>query len=331
MRNALWPALAGTLLAALALSASTLSRAAEPADAYPLKPVTVIAAIAPGGPVDAEGRLYMPKMQGLMGQPFIMDFKPGATGTVGAGYVAKAAPDGYTLLMVTSGFTVFPMVYKNLGFDTMKSFEHLSLMSKKPTVLVASPAFAAKDASAYIVYAKANPGKVSFGITGMGSSNHLVGAWIHSATNTSVTFVPYKGLGPMLPDLMAGRLDITSAILSGVLPLIKAGKLRALAMTSDRRSTYLPDVPTVSESGIPGYDYNYWIGFSAPVGTPAAIVDKLSDTFAKVAQLPDVSSVLRADGAIPVGSTPAQFRKLLLDETVVWQKLVKESGIRFSE
>lgn len=319
-------------LAPLALlTVSTASTAAESADAFPVKPVTVIAAIAPGGPVDAEGRLYMPKMQSLMGQPFIMDFKPGATGTVGAAYVAKAAPDGYTLLMVTSGFTVFPMVYKNLGFDTMKSFEHLSLMSKKPTVLVANPAFAAKDASAYIAYAKANPGKVSFGITGMGSSNHLVGAWIHSATGTTVTFVPYKGLGPMLPDLMAGRVDITSAILSGVLPLIKAGKLRALAMTSDRRSTYLPDVPTVSESGIPGYDYNYWIGFSAPAGTPAAIVDKLSDTFAKVAQLPDVSEVLRAAGAMPVGSTPAQFRKLLLDETAVWQKLVKESGIRFSE
>ena len=305
--------------------------AADSPDAYPSRPVTVIAAIAPGGPVDAEGRLYLPKLQGLLGQPFVMDFKPGATGTVGANYVARSAPDGYTLLLVTSGFTVFPMVYKNLGFDTLKSFDHLSLMSKKPTVLVAHPSFPVKDAASYIAYARANPGKVSFGITGLGSSNHLVGAWIHVATNTTVTFVPYKGLGPMLPDLFSGRIDITSAILSGVLPHIKSGKLRAVAMTSDKRAPMLPDVGTVSENGVPGYDYNYWIGFSGPAGMPAAVNAKLVGSFAKLAQMPDVVAALTNDGAQAVGSTPAQFRKLLLDETAVWTRLVQEAGIQFAE
>ena len=305
--------------------------AAEAPEAFPSKPVTVVLAIAPGGPVDAEARLYLPRMNAVMGQPFIVDFKPGATGTTGTAYVARATPDGYTLLLVTSGLTVFPAVYKSLAFDPIRDFAHLSLMSKKPTVLVANPAFAPRDAVEYLAYARTNPGKVNFGTTGNGSSNHLVGAWIHSATRTRVTFVPYKGLGPMLPDLMGGRLDLTSAILSGVLPLIKSGKLRALAMTGDKRSSVLPDVPTISENGIPGYDYFYWTGFSAPAATPATIAKKLSEGFARVARLPEVVAALESEGAIAIGSNPEQFRQLLVTETALWRKVVQDSGIAMED
>ena len=318
-------------LSAGLLTFSGISCGAEAPESYPSRPVTVVLAIAPGGPVDADARLYLPKMQGILGQPFVVDFKPGATGTTGTAYVARATPDGYTLLLVTSGLSVFPAVYKNLAFDPIKDFAHLSLMSKKPTVLVANPAFPPRDAAEYLAYARANPGKVNFGTTGNGSSNHLVGAWIHSATKTRVTFVPYKGLGPMLPDMIGGRLDLTSAILSGVLPLIKSGKLRALAMTGDKRSSLLPDVPTISEKGIPGYDYSYWTGFSAPVATPPAIARKLSDAFARVARFPEVISALESEGALAIGSSPEQFRQLLIAETTLWRKVVHDSGIAMED
>ena len=310
------------------LASNTLG---QPSDGYPSRPVTVVAAIAPGGPVDIEGRLYMPKLQGLLGQPFVLDFKPGATGTIGAAFVARAQPDGYTLLIVTSGFTIYPLAYKNLPFDTIKDFAPLSLMSKKPTVLVAGPSFPPKNATEYLAFAKANPNKISFGTTGNGSSNHLVGAWLHSATNTKVTFVPYKGLGPILPDLMVGRLDVTSAILSGVMPLIKAGKLRAIAMTGERRSTLLPDVSTIAENGIPGFDASYWIGFSAPAATPNATASKLSEALARIAKMSDVVATLDADGATAIGSTPEQFRQLLISESALWRKVVAESGIKFDD
>ncbi len=327
-----WLPLASPLGLCLVLAgASAPLLGAESSDVFPSRPVTVVLAIAPGGPVDAEARLYLPKMQGVLGQPFVVDFKPGATGTTGTAYVARAVPDGYTLLLVTSGLTVFPAVYKSLAFDPIKDFAHLSLMSKKPTVLVANPSFPPRDAAEYLAYARANPGKVNFGTTGNGSSNHLVGAWIHSATRTKVTFVPYKGLGPMLPDIMGGRLDLTSAILSGVMPLIKSGKLRALAMTGEKRSGLLPDVPTISEKGIPGYDYSYWTGFSAPAGTPPAIAKKLADAFARVAHLPDVVTALESDGALAIGSSPEQFRQLLIAETTLWRKVVQDSGIAMED
>lgn len=298
---------------------------------YPVKPVTVVAAVAPGGPADAEGRLYVSKMQGFLGQAFVLDFKPGATGTIGAAYVARAAPDGYTLLMVTSGFTIYPLAYRNLPFDTLTDFSPLTLMSKKPTVLVVNPAFPPRDTKEYLAYARANPGKISFGTTGTGSSNHLVGAWMHSTSKTKVTFVPYKGMGQILPDLMAGRLDVTSAILSGVLPLIKSGKIRAIGMSGDRRSSVLPDVATVAESGLPGHDASYWFGFSAPAATPAAIVNKLSQAFVKVVHLPDITASLEASGAVGIGSTPEQFKQLLISETALWRTVVRESEIKFED
>lgn len=301
------------------------------ADAYPSKPVMVIVPYATGGPVDREGRLYSAKLSKLMGQQFVVDSKPGAGTTIGTAYVARAKPDGYTLLVVAASFTTFPAVYKELPFDTMKDFAPVSLVSKRAIVLVAHPAFPAKTFPEYVAYARANPGKINFGTSGAGGVSHLGGAWLHGATNTKVTFVHYKGTGALMPDLLAGRLDVTPAAFLVSLSMIKSGKLRALALMNKERSDLLPGVPTIAEQGIPGYDYASWTGFIAPAATPAAIVNKLSEALAKVAKDPDVVAMLAGDGGMPVGGTPAQFRQFLVAETDRWRKVARDGGIKLEQ
>ena len=301
------------------------------ADNYPNKPVTVVAAIAAGGPIDLEARPYLAKISAMMGQSFVFDFRPGAAGTIGAGYVAKARPDGYTLLVISAGFTVFPAFYKDLPFDVVRDFAHVSLMSERTSVLQVPVSFPAKTFPEYIAYARANPGKINYGTTGVGSITHLAGAWMHGATNTKVTFIPYKGTGPLLQELMAARVDVASGTLVSALPLMKTGKVRPIAILNDKRSTLLPGVPTVAEQGVPGYNYSNWLGFVAPGGTPVAIVNKLSEGFARVARMPEIVSALEAEGSIAVGSTPAQFRQLIVTETARWQKVVQETGIKLEE
>ncbi len=299
--------------------------------AYPAKPVTLILPLAAGGPVDVETRVYSTKLTEMTGQPFLVDYKLGAAGTIAGAYVAKAAPDGYTVLVVNGAFTTFPALYTNLSFDVLKDFAPVSLASKRGQLLLVSPSFPAKTYAEYIAYARANPGKINLGTTGAGSGTHLAGAWLHSATNTRVTFVHYKGTGPLLPDLMAGRIDVTVAAVPPTLQLIKSGKLRALAMMGDRRTSFLPDLPTVAEMGVPGYDYSGYTGFFAPGATPPALVARLNEVFVKAVKSPDVSSRLEADGNIMVGSTPAQFRQMLVTEAAVWRKVVDENGIKLEE
>lgn len=322
------------LMSCAAASATLFSGAAlaqDKADAYPSKPFVFVVPVAVGGPNDLEARLYAAKMSGLTGQQFIVDNKPGAGTRIGTAYVAKAKPDGYTLLVVTGNFTTIPALHKDLPFDTIRDFAPVSLMSKRPLVLFSYPSFPAKTFGEYIAYAKANPGKINFGTTGVGGISHLLGSWMHSATNTKVTFIPYKGTGPMLPDLFAGRVDVHVTILPYTLPLIKSGKVRPLAITDDKRSKLLPDLPTVAEQGIPGYNYASWHGYAAPGATPAATVTKLSEGFARVAKAPDVAGPSEAEGHVMVGSTAAQFRQLIVTETDRWRKVVQDAGIRLEE
>lgn len=295
---------------------------------YPTRPVTVVVALTPGGSIEQEARVHAKKMTEVIGQPFLLDFKPGAGGAVGAGYVAKAAPDGYTLLVVSATFTVFPTFHKDLSFDTINDFAPISQMSDKVNVLFVRPSFPPKTFAEYISYAKASPGKINFGTTGIGSVSHLAGGWIHSATNTQATFVAYKGGDPMMQDLLGGRLDVVSLALLNALPLIKAGKVRVLGVMGSKRSTLLPGVPTIAEQGIPDYNYSSWLGFSAPSGTSGAIVKRLNEGFVKVINAPDVLAFLSAQGSVPVGSSPAQFKQLIAAETTRWQKVAKDADIR---
>ena len=298
------------------------------AEAFPAKPVMVIVAQTPGGPNDQEARIYMTKMQSLLGQPFVLDFKPGAGSIIGSNYVAKAVPDGYTILLAAGAFTIIPALSPEVSYDAVKDFAPISLMSQKPAAVMVNLNFPARTFAEYIAYARANPGKLNVGTAGSGSTVHLMSAWMHSATNTSVTFIPYKGVAPILPDLLTGRVDATIVTLLVAGPLLKAGKVRVIAVTDDKRSKLMPDVPTVAEQGIPGFSYTNWLGFVGPAATPAVLINKLSDAFAKTARLPDVIAPLEADGSTLVGSSPSHFRQLLVTESQRWRKLVQDAGIK---
>jgi tripartite-type tricarboxylate transporter receptor subunit TctC len=315
--------------AATLLAASAFSQGA--ADAYPSKPVTVVNPYAPGGTADTETRLYTAKLMAMTGQPFIVDYKPGAGTAIGTAYVAKAPADGHTLLVATGSLTVLPALYKDLTFDAVKDFAPVSLMSQRTSVLIAHPSFPAKNFVEYIAYAKAHPGKINFGTAGAGSITHLAGAWIDGATRTSATFIHYKGTGPVMPDLLAGRVDVTAAGLLSALPFIKSGKLRAVAVMGAQQSKLLPGVQTIAEQGIPGYNYASWLGISAPGSTPPAIVNKLSEVLARVAKSPDVAGPLEAEGGTMIGSTPAQFRQVIVTEIERWQKVVRDAGIKLEQ
>lgn len=319
---------AGLLFAAILLPSVTV---AQDAATFPSRPVTIVMPFPPGGPSEKESRLYATKLQSLLGQPFVMEYKPGAAGTIAAAQVARAKPDGYTILVVTGGFTTIPSLYKDLPFDPVKDFAPISLMTQRTSVLLINPNHPAKTLPEYLAYAKANPGKVNYATVGAGGIAHLGAAWLHSAANVSVTYLFYKGGAALMLDLIEGRLDATSAPLLSVLPQIKAGKLRALGLMNDRRSDLLPGVRTVAEQGVPGFNYASWYGLVAPGATPAAIVNKLSENLAITAKAPEVAAPLEAEGSFMVGSTPAEFRRVILTETATWKKVVAEAGIKLEE
>ncbi len=314
----------------MGLSALLLSTTVLPQDAatFPSRPVTMIVPYAPGGFAGIETQVYATKASALTGQQFLVDYKAGATGAIGAAYVAKAKPDGYTLLVVTGGFTIFPAFKNDLSFDIIKDFAPVSWISSRTSVLLASNALPVKNFDEYIAYVRGNPGKVNFGTAGSGGINHLSGAWIDSATRTKVTYVHFKGTP--VSEVVAGRIDVVPAGLVASLSYIKAGKARALAIMGSERSPQLPDVPTIAEA-IPGYDVNSWLGFIAPGATPPAIVNRTSEIFAQVARAPDIVAQLDKEGIKPIGSTPAQLRQLMVTEVDRWKKVVTEGNIKLEE
>lgn len=313
-------------LAAFMTSGTTLAQAP-----YPSRPVTMVMPLAPGGPVETEMQLYLPRLREQFNQTFILDYKAGAAGTIAGAYAAKAPADGYTLLIINSAFTAFPAMYKNLAFEFPKDFAPITLMTKRPLLLLGPVSLPYNNFTEYLAYARANPGKINIGTTGAGSGGHLAGVWLHQATKTSATFVHYKGTGPLLPDLMTGRIDVSGVALPPGLPLLKSGKLKAIAMMTDRRSPLLPDLATISESGVPGFDYSSYTGFLAPAATPAPILNRLHDGFTKVLAVPELKARLEADGNLIIGNTQAQFRQMLVNEAANWSKLVQENGIKSEE
>lgn len=313
---------------AMALGASAFAQGIQ---SFPSKPVTVIVAFASGGPIDLETRLYLPRVSEQLGQPLIIEYKLGQGTALGTGFVAKAKPDGYTILSNSAALTVFPAFYKNLDFDVVKDLAPVTQMSKRSSVLQASPSFPAKTFADYITYARNNPGRINYGTAGVGDISHLVGEWLHSLTSTKVTFVPFKGTGPILVELMAGRVDVTSGTLIAALPLVRSGKVRPLAMLGDKRSKHMPDVPTVAEHNLPEFDYANWLGIFAPAGTPAPIVSRLNEAFVKVSRLPAIVAELDAQGSDAVGSSPEQFRKYVAAEVARWGKVVEGAGIKLTQ
>ena len=318
---------AGILMACSALPAM----AQAPADSYPTKPVTMIVPFGPGASTDSETRLYARKLAELTGGNFLVDYKPGAGTTTGTAYVAKAAPDGYTLLSFTSGFTSAPALYKQLPYDPIKDFAPVSLMTKR-TIVIASPASAPfRNIAEYITYTRAHPGEINIATPGSGSGPHLNMAWLQGLIGTKVTYVHYKGTAPAMVDLLAGRVHVVATTLNTALPQIKSGKLRAIAIGNAERSPLLPDAQTVIEQGVPGYDYSSPFGFVAPGGTPAAIVNRINAELVKVARAADIVKAVEADGGLLIAGSPEQLRQLIAREINLYRKLAQDTGIKLEE
>ncbi len=304
---------------------------AQKADVYPSRPVTIVHPYPPGGSTDPEVRLYAQKLNENLGVPFLVDARPGAGTTIGTAAVSKAAPDGYTLVTLSPSFTIAPLIYRNLPYDAEKDIAPVSLMSKRASLVMVHAGLPIRTVPEYVAYVKANPGKFNFGTSSVGGVTHLGVVWFLNATNTNVDIVPYKGGGPMYVDLTAGRVHAAIvAAITGV-PFMKSGKLRAIAVTSTERMKILPDIPTAAEQGATGYDYSFWIGFGAPGGTPAVIVNRMSSELVKVSKDPLITQKLASEANNSVGSTPEQFRQHISAEISRWRKVVADTGIKLEE
>ena len=298
------------------------------ADTYPARPVRVVIGLAPGGGTDIQARLFAQKLSENFGRPFVVENRTGAGGTVAYAQVAKSPPDGYTLMGVTSGFTITPSIYEKLPYDPVKDFAPISLVVQAPFLLLTHPALPVKTVKDLLALARAKPGTLDCATAGYGSSTHMAFELFRVTAGVRITAIPYKGTGPALIDGMAGQVHMLFGNVLSSLSHVKSGKLRALAVTTAKRSAVLPDLPAIAEAGVPGYENSTWFGMLAPAGTPAAVVNRLNAELVKSARSPDIVERLAPDGGEPVGYTPEQFARHLVAEIARWRKLVKAAGIR---
>jgi tripartite-type tricarboxylate transporter receptor subunit TctC len=319
-------------LPVLAAAASLLpaTAGARDAGAFPVKPVRVVVPQPPGGATDIQARLFAAKLSQSLGQQFIIDNRSGggAAGVIAFTTVARAAPDGYTLLAVVPSFTFSPALYRNYPIDPVKDFAPISLATRAPYLLVVNAASPVRTVKELVALAKAEPDRIMFGAGNTGSGTHLITAWFMAAAGVKATYVPYRSVATAMLDLAAGRLTATFANVLSAGPHAKAGRLRVLGISTARRSKALPDLPTLIEQGVPGYDASTFHGYAAPAGTPPAIVNKLSAELARTVKSPELAERISEDGGEPVGSTAAEFRQFIAEETRVWVRLTRETGIR---
>ena len=318
------------VLALLAIVATAIAAPltfAQGAANYPAKPVRLVVPFPAGGTTDILARAVAQRLSEAWGQQVIVDNRPGAGGNIGSDLVAKAKPDGYTLLMGTVGtHAINPSLYRNMPYDHVKDFAPVILVAGVPNVLVVNPSLPVHSVPELIAYAKANPGKLNFASSGNGTSIHLSGELFKTMAGVQMTHVPYKGSSPALADLMGGQVQLMFDNLPSSLGLIKGGKLRAIAVTSATRAAALPDVPTIAESGLPGFEASSWFGVLAPAATPHEIVAKLNGTIALWLATPEAKEKLLAQGAIAAGGSPEDFARHIDRETAKWAKVVKASG-----
>ncbi|HEX7272235.1 MAG TPA: tripartite tricarboxylate transporter substrate binding protein [Casimicrobiaceae bacterium] len=299
------------------------------AQTYPAKPIRLVVPFPPGGTTDILARDVGERLTEALGQPVVIDNRPGAAGNVGSDLVAKSAPDGYTLLMCTvSTHAINPSLYSNIPYDHIKDFVPVVLVARVPNVLEVNPGVPVNTVADLIKLAKEKPGQLNFASSGSGTSIHLSGELFKTMAGVDMVHVPYKGSAPAVADLMGGQVQLMFDNLPSSLQQIKAGKLRAIAVTSAQRSPALPDIPTIAESGLPGFEATSWFGVLAPAKTPPAIVNLLNITLDKWLQSPEGKAKLIAQGALPAGGTPEQFAAYIQSETEKWAKVVKASGAK---
>ena len=310
------------LLAACALPLAGIAHA----DEYPVRPIRVVVPFSPGGAVDGPMRLIAQELGKRLGQPVVVENKPGAGATIGSDIVAKAPADGYTLLLASQTNAISATLYAKLPFDPIADFTPITLIGREPGVVVVNPKVPANTLQEFIAYVKAHPGEVDYASSGNGSGQHLFAALLASRTGMQMNHVPYRGSGHATTDLLAGVVAMAIPGTAGMVGHIRAGKLRALAVTGARRSPQLPDVPTVIESGVPGYEAYVWMGLLAPKGTPAPIVERLHRETLAVLGEDDVKRYMANAGIEIVGSTPAEFGKFFRDEKALWAKVIHDTG-----
>lgn len=298
------------------------------AQTYPEKPVRLIVPYAPGGNADTLARVISQRLGQLLEQQVIVDNRPGANALIGTELASKAPPDGYTLLFIASGHAVNPGVYPKLAFDPVKDFTPIGFVGSTPLILAVTGALPAKSVKDLLALARARPGELSYASAGNGSSAHLAGALFNSIGRVNILHVPYKATQQALIDVTTGQVQVTYPSTSALLPHMKAGKLRGLAVTSRERSALVPELPTMQQAGVPGYEATIWTGMLAPARTPQAIVTKLNSSILQVMQTREVSDRFAALGADSTTSTPAAFGKFISDEIVKWAKVIKEAGVR---
>ena len=306
----------------------TLPIGGAAAQTYPDRPVRLIVSFAPGGGTDVAARQIQPLLSERLGRQVVIDNRPGGGSSLGTNLVAKAAPDGYTLLMSDTTFGIIPGLYAKLPYDALRDFAPVTQVSSMPSALVVHPSLAVNSVKELIAVAKAKPGSLNFGSGGVGTPVHMAGELLQLQAGVKMVHVPYKGAGPALADLIGGHFQVMFPTVQSVAPHIKSGRVRLLAFTTEKRSPAYPEVPTMQEAGVPGVVSIAWFGIHAPAGTPRAIVSKLHAETAKIVQEPVIRDRLLNEGAEPVGSTPEQFAKFVAGEIAKWTGVVKAAGIK---
>lgn len=318
--------LLGTVMLGSQLAAAQTA-STNAAQAYPNRPIRAVVPLAPGGGTDTVARLVFSKLSELLGQQVVVDNRGGGGGIVGTELVAKASPDGYTILVgsITTN-AVNPVLYKKLPYDHLRDFAAISMIGTVPNALVVHPSVPAKTMKEFLAYAKSNPGKVNYGSSGIGSATHLSMELIRSMAGIQMVHVPYKGAGAAVADVLSGQLQALCSSLAGLLPHIKSGRVRALGVTTTKRNAQLPDVPTIAESGLPGYEVTIWYGLYVPAATPKGIITKLNAATVKALDSADLRERLTLQGLDVASSTPDELTAFTKAETAKWAKVVKESG-----
>lgn len=313
--------------AALGFSAIALNTAAQAQQAYPTKPVRMVIALAPGGGVDTTGRFLAQKMSEAWGQQVVADNRPGAGGSIAAELVAKAAPDGYTMLMTSSGISITPSIMK-LGYDPRKDLLPVSLAVVSPGVMVVHPSLPVKNVKELIAFARARPGELLFSSSGQGSGQHLAMEMFAQMTGLKLTHVPYKGTAPSITDVVAGRISLTIASVISTRPFFSNGRLRVLGVVGPKRTPALPEYPTVAESGVPGFGFDNWYGVFLPGAASKDLAARIQQVIAKAVNDPAAHKLLVGQGLDPSGNTPEEFARMYVDEMARWAKVAKSIGMQ---
>lgn len=298
------------------------------AQSYPAKPIRILIGFSPGGGADVVARSLSPRLVEALGQQIVVENRPGANGIIAAELAAKAPPDGYTLLVAPGNYAFAPAMNAKLPFDMATAFAPVSQLAETPLLVVVHPSVPVKSMQQLIALAKSHPKKLSYASGGIGGSGHLAMELFRTMTQVQAVHVPYKGTGAAIADLIGGQVPLCFCTLPSVFPHVKSGRLRALAVTTTRRSTSVPDIPTVAEAGVPGYEMSQWYGLLAPAGTPAPIIERLNTEVGKALKHPESRSRLQAQGADPVGSSPQEFGTFFKAEIAKWTRIVQKAGIR---